>query len=334
MCVPPRTLLLSLAYYPVAVILACLLVFHSAGHSRAFDDAARLSTISSKATALGQSVVETVTFGFYDSGLPDEQDYGAAAALAAYHSSCVTWLAWSLLGSTLAFGALLVIEARLEHRSSCVVYVQHMVCIALICFCIGICSIALSFRATTQLPVLGEVVLRHQSKGILATTLKLLESGDWVLGLILLVFSVLLPVAKVAAILFACNAEGPRRHAAIRFVKAIGKWSMLDVFVVAVLVSVLTMGRDSGTEASVGPGVVFFAAYCLMTMLATAWLVRITDRWDGIAMTRGNTDIGRPTGPLPDSKHHQSRGKPEDDPRKGPASASPCSACHGDSRPT
>lgn len=323
MRVPLGPVLLSLAYYPMAVILACALVFHSAGHSRAFDDAARLSTISSKATALGQSVVEAVTFGFYDSGFPDEQDYRVAAARAAYHSSCIIWLAWSLLGSTLVFGALLAIEARLEHRSSCAACVQHLVCIALICFGIGICSNALSFRATTQMPVLGEVVLRHQSKGILATTFKLLESGDWVLGLILLMFSVLLPVAKAAAILFACNAEGPPRHVAIRFVKAIGKWSMLDVFVVAVLVSVLTMGRDSGTEASVGPGVVFFAAYCLLSMLATAWLVRITDRSGGIGMTKGNTDIGRPSAPLPDSKRDQSRGKPEEDPRRGAASAPP-----------
>jgi len=316
-------MLLSLAYYPTAVILACSLVFHSAEHSRGVDDAARLSTISGKATALGQSVVEAVTFGYYDSGLPDAQDYQAAAERAADHLSCVTWLTWSLLGSTMAFVALLVLEARLRHRSSCIADVQHVVWIALICFCIGICSNALSFRATTQLPVLGEVVLRHQSKGILATTLKLLESGDWVLGLILLVFSVLLPVAKVAAILFACNAEGPRRHVAIRFVKAIGKWSMLDVFVVAVLVSVLTMGRDSGTEASVGPGVVFFAAYCLLSMLATTWLVRITDRSDGIRMTKGNTDIGPPGSPLPGSKRSQSQGKPEDSPRRGSASAPP-----------
>jgi len=323
MRVVPWPVLLSLAYYPLAVILACLLVFHSAGNSRAFDDAARLSTVSSKATAFGQSVVEAVTFGFYDSGLPDTQDYQEALARGAYHSSYVTWLAWGQLGSALAFSALLVLAAKLVQRSWCDAIVQHAVWIALICFIVGICSNALSFRATTQMPVLGEVVLRHQSKGILATTLHLLESGDWALGLILLTFSILLPIAKVVALLFACNAAGPRRYAAIRFVKAIGKWSMLDVFVVAVLVSVLTMGRESGTQAFVGVGVVFFAAYCLLSMAATSCLVRITDRSDGMGMAKDNTDMGRPSSPLPKSKSAQSRAKPQDSARRGSASSNP-----------
>lgn len=323
MRVLPGRLLLSFAYYPLAVVLASSLLFQSAEHARAVGDAARLSTLSSKATALGHSVVEAVTLGLYDRGLPDAETYRAAAERAAHHLGCVSWLTWSLLGSALGFIGLLALDARFHHRYLQMADVQRVVWIALLFFVVGICSNALSFRATTQLPVLGEVVLRHQSKGILGTTLTLLESGDYFLGLIVLVFSILLPIAKVAAILFACIAKAPSRHAAVRLVRAIGKWSMLDVFVVAVVVAALTMSRDSGTQASIGPGVVFFAAYCLLSMLATVWLVRVSDRSDGIGRMNGNKNASPLCSPLAESKREMTPLERDDSLGSGSASGPP-----------
>ena len=58
----------------------------------------------------------------------------------------------------------------------------------------------------------------------------------------------------------------------MRLVHAIGKWSMADVFVVAVLLAMLALGRDPATRAATGPGLYFFAGYCLLALWSAAWL--------------------------------------------------------------
>ena len=54
----------------------------------------------------------------------------------------------------------------------------------------------------------------------------------------------------------------------IELLHAVGKWSMADVFVVAVLVAFLAAGKDAYRSAHLGPGLYAFAAYCLLSMLA------------------------------------------------------------------
>jgi paraquat-inducible protein A len=51
-----------------------------------------------------------------------------------------------------------------------------------------------------------------------------------------------------------------------RFTEFVGRWSMVDVFVVAVLVALVHMGQVAQVEA--GLGALFFAAVVILTMLA------------------------------------------------------------------
>ena len=51
-----------------------------------------------------------------------------------------------------------------------------------------------------------------------------------------------------------------------RFTEFVGRWSMVDVFVVTVLVALVHLGQLARVEA--GPGALFFAAVVVLTMFA------------------------------------------------------------------
>ena len=64
-----------------------------------------------------------------------------------------------------------------------------------------------------------------------------------------------------------------------RLTEAIGRWSMLDVFVVTILVALVHLGALANIEA--GPGAVYFAAVVVVTMFAAeAFDPRLI--WDGM----------------------------------------------------
>ena len=87
--------------------------------------------------------------------------------------------------------------------------------------------------------------------------------------MLLLLFSVLLPVSKIVPSLIALQlGHSQTRRASVRLVKAIGRWSMTDVFVVAVLLAFLTADTAQLTDATLGPGLYFFAGYGLLSIAA------------------------------------------------------------------
>lgn len=114
---------------------------------------------------------------------------------------------------------------------------------------------------------LGETVFKYESKGVAGTTAALLASGKLsglVPGLFILLFSVVFPAAKLASAFLSHN--GYVDPARTRAILALGKWSMADVFIVAILLSLLALNAQEMTKASLGPGFYFFALYwCLST---------------------------------------------------------------------
>jgi len=68
--------------------------------------------------------------------------------------------------------------------------------------------------------------------------------------------------------------EPRQRSVMYRFTEFIGKWSMTDVFVVAVLLAFLATSGNGLTDARLGPGLYFFAAYGLLTLAGSLLLAR------------------------------------------------------------
>lgn len=113
-----------------------------------------------------------------------------------------------------------------------------------------------------------------QRDTIMSGVVFLWQSGSWVLALIVFIASVVVPLLKLltlSVILIAVQRQrvlAPLQYARMyRVLEMIGRWSMLDVYVVAVLVALVQ--AQSLASMAPGPGVLAFAAVVVLSMMAT-----------------------------------------------------------------
>ena len=132
----------------------------------------------------------------------------------------------------------------------------------------------------------GEVEVFQQTRSIAGSIRRLDEVGSPVAATLILLFSVVVPVGKGALVgwaMFAAN--GAQRGRILAFVEAIAKWSMADVFVVALFITYLVaMASQSAPAAgapvvaftaSFGAGFYWFAAYCLFSLASQQLTARV-----------------------------------------------------------
>lgn len=97
--------------------------------------------------------------------------------------------------------------------------------------------------------------------------------GDWLLAAVIFVASVLVPLLKMLALAYLLvsvrrgRAARPRERTLLyRITELIGRWSMVDVFVVALLAALVQMGNLASIHP--GPGALAFGGVVVLTMLA------------------------------------------------------------------
>jgi paraquat-inducible protein A len=112
-----------------------------------------------------------------------------------------------------------------------------------------------------------------QRDTIVSGVLYFMHSGSWGIALIIFVASIVVPIAKLAilcGLLLSVQRQShwrlKERSQLYRIIEIVGRWSMLDVFVVTVMVALVRLGYLSTIEA--GPGVIYFAAVVVITMIA------------------------------------------------------------------
>lgn len=112
-----------------------------------------------------------------------------------------------------------------------------------------------------------------EQQTIAGGVLHLLALGSWPIALIIFCASIVVPLTKIGALgwLCLCGRYGLHRDNRVqtrlfRFVEFIGRWSMIDLFVVAVLTALVQAG--SLMSITPGPAAVSFAAVVLLTMIA------------------------------------------------------------------
>ena len=106
----------------------------------------------------------------------------------------------------------------------------------------------------------------------------LAREGYLVLFAVLVAFSVLFPIAKLAGLFYLWNYAGyesPRLDRLFQWIGRYGKWSMLDVFVVAVLVVGVKLQLIA--DVQIRFGLYVFGASVLLTMLVSGRIARLID---------------------------------------------------------
>lgn len=141
---------------------------------------------------------------------------------------------------------------------------------AMMALILGLITPILMVTIHKEVEYLGDIVLSFESKGVIGSIVKLWETGDIVVAMVILLFSVVVPVLKVLALLVvSIFMESRFAHGIIAFFKMIGKWSMVDVFVVAVFLVYLTANKGDISRAEVEMGLYFFLAYVIISMLVS-----------------------------------------------------------------
>jgi len=112
-------------------------------------------------------------------------------------------------------------------------------------------------------------VISHQT--ILGGVKLLIHNDLWIIAMIVFIASIVVPFAKLASLLWlVSNARNTRKsrvklklHQLLDF---IGRWSMLDVFIVAILAGLIRFGQIA--EIQPGPALPLFTAAVILTTLA------------------------------------------------------------------
>ena len=124
------------------------------------------------------------------------------------------------------------------------------------------------------LPVMTLIRLgRGYPSTILGGVRELIEYRMWPLALLVFVASVAVPVVKLVLLAYMListqrrsNVRLRQRTRLYRLVDVIGRWSMIDVFMISILTALVRMGQLASVVP--GPGAVCFAGVVILTMLA------------------------------------------------------------------
>ena len=114
---------------------------------------------------------------------------------------------------------------------------------------------------------------KAQSDTIMSGVIYFVKSGSWPIALVIFVASVFVPLLKLFLLTYLLisvqlkSQWRPKdRTRLYRITEAVGRWSMVDIYVVTILVALVKLGSLATIEA--GPGAIFFAGVVIITMFA------------------------------------------------------------------
>jgi paraquat-inducible protein A len=114
---------------------------------------------------------------------------------------------------------------------------------------------------------------KTQGDTIMQGVLYFLSHGEWPIALVIFSASILVPLSKMIAmtyLLISVQRRSPKRRVErtkiYRMVEFVGRWSMIDVFVVTIMVALVKLGALATIRA--GSGAIFFCSVVIITMIA------------------------------------------------------------------
>ncbi|EUD09383.1 membrane integrity lipid transport subunit YebS [Providencia alcalifaciens] len=118
---------------------------------------------------------------------------------------------------------------------------------------------------------------RRLEDTIYSGVVSLIDSGNWPIAIIVFIASILVPFVKIIimilllfSIQFKSHTDPILRMKLLKFVSWIGRWSMLDLFVIALMMTLVN--RDMLMSFTMGPAALYFGTAVILTILAVEWL--------------------------------------------------------------
>ncbi len=152
------------------------------------------------------------------------------------------------------------ISARTDHRPSAIA--RALLILAAVFLPLGL---LLPVLETTRFWIFKD------SYSLIDTVRGLYSNGELALAILIATFSLVTPALKLVMVAL-LHANGPdARPGLARWVERLGKWSLTDVLVVAILIVVWS---GTGLQLTSQPGLWFFTASAVMLMIASGLVVR------------------------------------------------------------
>ncbi len=121
----------------------------------------------------------------------------------------------------------------------------------------------------TRVVGLGQI----QEDTIMSGVIYFIQSGSWYIGMVIFIASIFVPMLKLGLLMYLLisvrrkSQWRPRERTRIyRITELIGRWSMVDIYVVTILVALVNLGVLADIDA--GPAALYFAAVVIRTIFA------------------------------------------------------------------
>lgn len=179
------------------------------------------------------------------------------------------WVLYPLVGRNRAFGMAAAIRKSLwefyPRRLDIPIYLVLLLGLLITAQCLPVLSIK-------------KFVFWKSQYSLWSGTIGLFRDQHYSLGMILLTFSIFFPFAKLCTllVLWCGKFTDKQRLAAFKWLEILGRWSMLDVFVVAMIVVIAKSG--GALKASPKIGIYLFAVAVLFSLIITVHIRALARR--------------------------------------------------------
>jgi hypothetical protein len=267
-----KTKVFGLTYLLILIAISSYVAYESWGNAVGYSHSVNKITnklqMEGNLKNSGKKILEKITFSLYD-GYTESVD---ELKLLKTKSEKYDKNAYRF---TKAFIGIVLLSLVLYFISKQTVLVVGLIALTIIALLTGWFSPILEITAYQDIPMLGNTIFQYESKSIVSALQKIFSQGQYGIAGIILLFTVITPILKTFIMLTMSFRE--KLHLSskrVRFLSIIGKWSMLDVFVVAIVVTYFSMKSSGQTDAKLQIGVYYFSIYVVLSMICTIILTR------------------------------------------------------------
>lgn len=258
---------LAVLYIASLSSIATLIAYESWGNAIGYSHSVNKMTeklhMEDNLKSSGKKILETITFSWYDgysevvTELQNLKEKSEKYDKAAFRF-------------TKAFVGLVLLSLVLFLIGRTRLLLGGLIALSVVALVTGWFSPILEITAYQDIPMLGNTIFQYESKSIVSALYKMFENQQYVIAGIILLFTIVTPILKTILLVMISLKE--RLHLSskkIKFLSTIGKWSMLDVFVVAIVVTYFSMKASGQTDANLQIGVYYFSIYVILSMICT-----------------------------------------------------------------
>lgn len=271
-----KTKILSIVYILTLTLLASFIAYESWGNAIGYSHTVNKMTeqlhMEDNLKSSGKKLLEKITFSWYDGYTEGVNDLKKLKARSEKYDK-------NAFRFTKAFIGIVLLSLVIYFIGRKITLLLGLISLSVVALIVGWFAPILEITAYQDLPMLGNTIFQYESKSIVTALWKLYDQQQYGIAAIIFLFTLFTPVIKTVLLLTISFKE--KLHLTskrVRFLSVIGKWSMLDVFVVAIIVTFFSMKSSGQTDANIQIGVYYFSVYVVLSMICTYSVTRLASK--------------------------------------------------------